>query len=198
MNPIKRGKKFASCVDISPDRTSLNILPKIKGTTIKNENRADLSLSIPKSTAVEIVAPERDIPGKIAMACVIPINIDSFTPTFFAEDFALSAKNKSKPVINSILPTAVLLGIDKERSARFSFLMVVPLIFGKMFKDVLSGEISTHDANFFPLLIGFIFAFITGMIACKWMIRLVKNSQLKYFAFYCFIVGSIVIVSSII
>jgi undecaprenyl-diphosphatase len=67
-----------------------------------------------------------------------------------------------------------------------------------MFKDVLSGEISTHDANFFPLLIGFIFAFITGMIACKWMIRLVKNSQLKYFAFYCFIVGSIVIVSSII
>ena len=76
--------------------------------------------------------------------------------------------------------------------------MVVPLIFGKMFKDILSGEISTHDANFFPLLIGFIFAFFTGMIACKWMIRLVKNSQLKYFAYYCFAIGSIVIVSSII
>jgi len=96
------------------------------------------------------------------------------------------------------ISTAVLLGIDKEKSARFSFLMVVPLIFGKMFKDILSGEISTHDVNFFPLLIGFIFAFFTGMIACKWMIRLVKNSQLKYFAYYCFIVGSIVIVSSMI
>ena len=96
------------------------------------------------------------------------------------------------------ISTAVLLGIDKEKSARFSFLMVVPLIFGKMFKDILSGEISTHDANFFPLLMGFVFAFITGMIACKWMIRLVKNSQLKYFAYYCFAVGSIVIVSSII
>jgi len=96
------------------------------------------------------------------------------------------------------ISAAVLLGIDKEKSARFSFLMVVPLIFGKMFKDILSGEISTHDANFFPLLIGFIVAFFTGMIACSWMIRLVKNSQLKYFFYYCFVVGSIVIVSSII
>jgi len=92
------------------------------------------------------------------------------------------------------ISTAVLLGIDKEKSARFSFLMVVPLIFGKMFKDVLSGEISTHDANFFPLLTGFIFAFITGMIACKWMILLVKNSQLKYFAYYCFVVGGIIVI----
>ena len=91
-----------------------------------------------------------------------------------------------------------MLGIDREKAARFSFLMVVPLIFGKMFKDILSGEISAHDANFFPLLIGFIFAFLTGIITCKWMIRLVKNSQLKYFAYYCFAVGSIVIVSSII
>ncbi|MDC0204638.1 undecaprenyl-diphosphate phosphatase [Flavobacteriales bacterium] len=96
------------------------------------------------------------------------------------------------------ISTAVLLGIDKEKSARFSFLMVVPLIFGKMLKDLLSGEISTHDANFFPLLIGFVVAFFTGMIACKWMIRIVKNSQLKYFAYYCFAVGSIVIISSII
>ena len=96
------------------------------------------------------------------------------------------------------ISTAVLLGIDKEKSARFSFLMVVPLIFGKMFKDILSGEISESDANFFALLTGFIFAFITGMIACKWMIRLVKNSKLKYFAYYCFVMGSIVIILSII
>ena len=95
------------------------------------------------------------------------------------------------------ISTSVLLGIEKEKSARFSFLMVVPLIFGKMAKDVLSGEISTTDTNFLPLLVGFIFAFFTGMFACKWMIRLVKNSQLKYFAYYCFAVGGIVIAFSI-
>ena len=95
------------------------------------------------------------------------------------------------------ISTSVFLGIDKEKSARFSFLMVVPLIFGKMAKDILSGEISTTDTNFLPLLVGFIFAFFTGMFACKWMIRLVKNSQLKYFAYYCFAVGGIVISFSI-
>jgi len=96
------------------------------------------------------------------------------------------------------ISTSVLLGIDKEKSARFSFLIVVPLIFGKMAKDILSGEISITDTNFLPLIIGFIFAFFTGMFACKWMIKLVKNSQLKYFAYYCFAIGGIVIVTQFI
>ena len=96
------------------------------------------------------------------------------------------------------ISTAVLLGIDKEKSARFSFLMVVPLIFGKMAKDLLSGEIIYQSSTLIPLVIGFFAAFFTGIIACKWMIKLVKNSQLKYFAFYCFAIGSIVIASSII
>lgn len=96
------------------------------------------------------------------------------------------------------ISTAVLLGIDKEKAARFSFLMVVPLIFGKMAKDFFSGEISATDTNFLVLFIGFIFAFLTGMLACKWMIKLVKSSQLKYFAYYCFAIGSIVIATSLI
>ena len=95
------------------------------------------------------------------------------------------------------ISTAVLLGIDKEKAARFSFLMVVPLIFGKMAKDFFSGEISAADTNFLALFIGFIFAFLTGMLACKWMIKLVKSSQLKYFAYYCFAIGSIVIATSL-
>ena len=96
------------------------------------------------------------------------------------------------------ISTAVLLGIDKEKAARFSFLMVVPLIFGKMAKDVLSGDILYESVTFLPLLIGFIFAFITGLVACKWMIKLVKNSKLKYFAYYCFAVGGIVIATAFI
>mgnify|MGYP001359221002 CR=1 FL=1 len=90
------------------------------------------------------------------------------------------------------------LGVDKEKSARFSFLMVVPLILGKMLKDILSGEISTHDTSFLSLIIGFCFAFITGIIACKWMIRLVKNSKLTYFAYYCFTIGGVVVIFSVI
>ena len=91
------------------------------------------------------------------------------------------------------ISTSVLLGIDRERAARFSFLMVVPLIFGKMADDILGGSISTDVATLLPLSVGFISAFLTGLIACKWMIQLVKKSQLKYFAYYCFVVGTIAV-----
>ena len=89
---------------------------------------------------------------------------------------------------------AVLLGIDRERAARFSFLMVIPLIFGSMMKSLLEIDSVTQSTNFLSLLVGFIAAFITGIFACKWMIVLVKKSQLKYFSFYCIVVGVIVIV----
>ena len=95
------------------------------------------------------------------------------------------------------ISTSVILGIDKEKSARFSFLMVIPLIIGKMTQDIFSGKINTNDTDFISLLIGFTFAFFTGILACKWMIKLVKNSQLKYFAYYCFTVGSIIIATSL-
>lgn len=90
--------------------------------------------------------------------------------------------------------TSVLLGIDRERAARFSFLMVVPLILGKMAKDILDGAFSNIDSNISVYIIGFFSAFIVGMLACKWMISLVKRSNLKYFAFYCLFVGSLAII----
>ena len=89
---------------------------------------------------------------------------------------------------------AVLLGIDRERAARFSFLMVIPLIFGSMAKSLLEIDSVTQSPDYLPLLVGFIAAFITGIFACKWMIALVKKSQLKYFSFYCIVVGVIAIV----
>ena len=96
------------------------------------------------------------------------------------------------------ISTSVLLGNDKSKAARFSFLMVVPLILGKIAKDVLSGDL-TYDAQNFPsLAIGFIAAFIAGLFACTWMIKLVKKSKLKYFAYYCAIVGVIAITVSLI
>ena len=95
------------------------------------------------------------------------------------------------------ISTAVLLGIDKENAAKFSFLMVVPLIFGKVLKDLTSSEILASNNEILSLIFGFVFAFITGILACKWMIKLVKNSKLKYFSIYCFVVGAISIISTL-
>lgn len=93
--------------------------------------------------------------------------------------------------------TSVLLGIDRSKAARFSFLMVVPLILGKMAKDILDGKIDFQNDINSSLIIGFIAAFISGLFACTWMISLVKKAQLKYFSFYCFIVGTIAIISTL-
>jgi undecaprenyl-diphosphatase len=130
--------------------------------------------------------------------------------------FSDRAKNTTKPVsfknaalvgiaqAIAILPgisrsgatisTSVILGIDKTRAARFSFLMVVPLIFGKIAKDVMDGALTYTDESFGYLTAGFIAAFVSGFFACSWMIQLVRKSKLTYFAIYCAIVGTIAIV----
>lgn len=89
------------------------------------------------------------------------------------------------------ISTSVLLGIDRTKAARFSFLMVVPLILGKIIKDFISGNINFSGSEIAPISIGFIAAFISGLLACTWMISLVKKSKLSYFAIYCAIVGII-------
>ncbi len=91
------------------------------------------------------------------------------------------------------ISTSVLLGNDKSKAARFSFLMVIPLILGKIAKDILGGDLSSDVGNVSVLVIGFLGAFIAGLVACTWMIKLVKKSKLSWFAIYCLIVGMIAI-----
>ncbi|WP_233890672.1 undecaprenyl-diphosphate phosphatase, partial [Tenacibaculum piscium] len=91
------------------------------------------------------------------------------------------------------ISTSVLLGIDRSKAARFSFLMVVPLIFGKIAKDFLGGDINFQSSEIIPISAGFIAAFLSGLVACNWMIALVKKSKLSYFSIYCAIVGIIAI-----
>lgn len=96
------------------------------------------------------------------------------------------------------ISTAVLLKIDRTKAAKFSFLMVVPLIFGKVCKDVIGGEISFDNSQIGLFSVGFIAAFLAGLFACKLMIALVKKSKLSYFSIYCTIVGIIAIIYSLI
>ena len=91
------------------------------------------------------------------------------------------------------ISTSVLLGVDKTKAARFSFLMVVPLIFGKIAKDLLSGDLTFSGNSGMAMGAGFIAAFLAGLAACTWMIQLVKKSKLSYFAIYCLIVGLIAV-----
>ena len=95
------------------------------------------------------------------------------------------------------IASAVIMGIDREKAARFSFIMVIPVILGSMIKSLLDHGLNFENFDIISLLLSFISAFITGLFACKWMILLVKKSKLYFFSIYCLIVGSIIIFYSL-
>ena len=93
------------------------------------------------------------------------------------------------------ISTALLLGVNKEKAAKFSFLMVLLPIIGANIKSISDGEISIENGiGWLPLIVGFTAAFISGLLACTLMINIVKRGKLIYFAIYCFIIGSIAVV----
>ena len=99
----------------------------------------------------------------------------------------------------STIATGLLLGNKKEKLAQFSFLMVIPPILGEALLDILKavkGEELFGGIDTMPLIIGFLAAFISGCLACQWMINVVKKGKLIYFGIYCAIVGAITIACS--
>jgi undecaprenyl-diphosphatase len=99
----------------------------------------------------------------------------------------------------STIATGLLLGNKKEKLAQFSFLMVIPPILGEALLDVLKavkGEEAFGDISVLPLVVGFLAAFFSGCLACKWMINIVKKGKLIYFGIYCAIAGAVTIVCS--
>lgn len=93
------------------------------------------------------------------------------------------------------IATGLLCGVKKEEVAKFSFLMVLIPILGEAFLnvlDLLQGE-ATMNIGLVPIVVGFIGAFVTGCLACRFMIDIVRRQKLIYFAIYCTIVGIVAI-----
>lgn len=96
------------------------------------------------------------------------------------------------------IATSVILGNDRSKTATFSFLMVIPLIFGAMAKDLLDANALTFSNEMLlSLTVGFLAAFVFGIIACRWMIALVRKARLWYFSIYCASIGLIAIAYAI-
>ncbi len=97
------------------------------------------------------------------------------------------------------IATGLLLGNKKEKIAQFSFLMVIPPVLGEALLDTLDiaeqgFTVAMDGISAISLAVGFIAAFITGCLACKWMINIVKKGKLIWFAIYCVIVGILAII----
>ncbi|MDP2423087.1 MAG: undecaprenyl-diphosphate phosphatase [Bacteroidales bacterium] len=93
------------------------------------------------------------------------------------------------------ISTALLLGVERKKAIRFSFLMVLPPIAGATFIKItaMASEPTAYNADFLPLAIGFVAAFVAGLIACRWMIGLVQRGNIAWFSIYCVVVGALAI-----
>ncbi|MDR2928139.1 MAG: undecaprenyl-diphosphate phosphatase [Cytophagaceae bacterium] len=100
------------------------------------------------------------------------------------------------------IATGILLGNKKGEVARFSFLMVLTPIIGENLLDIMkSAPVSEAAAagttSVLPIVVGFIAAFAVGLLSCKWMVKLVREGKLIYFAVYCALVGVLAIAGSV-
>lgn len=92
------------------------------------------------------------------------------------------------------IATGLILGDKKEQMAQFSFLMVIPPILGEaLLKTIemfeMGIQVAFNGISTTALIVGFLSAFISGCIACKWMISIVRRGKLIYFAYYCIAAG---------
>lgn len=95
------------------------------------------------------------------------------------------------------IATGLILGNRREVVAEFSFLMVILPIVGESMLDLLSGNLASVGVGVLPLVVGFATAFVSGCLACKFMLSIVNRGRLVWFALYCLVVGLVSIGSYI-
>lgn len=99
------------------------------------------------------------------------------------------------------IATGLIMGIKKEEATRFSFLMVIiPILGASLLQviDIIQTPALTGNISGMALATGFVTALVFGIFACRWMINIVKKGKLIYFAVYCFIVATIVLILELI
>ncbi len=148
----------------------------------------------------------------LLVGCMLLITAGLLAFTYYAKERQSNISFKSAFIIGiaqalAVMPgisrsgatiaTGLYLGNKKEFVAKFSFLMVLLPIIAANVKDLMDFDFSVQNSvSFTPLIIGFLAAFVSGLLACSWMLKIVKRGKLIYFAIYCFIVGSIAIIAS--
>ena len=96
------------------------------------------------------------------------------------------------------IATGLICGVKRNVMAQFSFLMVLVPILGEQFLDLL--KVASGDAAIgggvspVCLAVGFLAAFISGLLACKAMIALVRKAKLSWFALYCLVVAVLIFI----
>jgi len=93
------------------------------------------------------------------------------------------------------ISTGLMLGVKKDEVTKFSFLMVLIPVLGANFVELMTEDVIKGDVNGIVLVTGFLTAFFSGFLACKWMISLVRKSKIIWFSIYCLLAGILSIIA---
>ena len=91
------------------------------------------------------------------------------------------------------ITTGLLMGLNREGAARFSFLLSTPIIFGAAMVK-LPGLISDPSAITVDFTIGMAVSCITGIASIGFLLRYVQTKDFLPFAWYRFVLGALVII----
>ena len=92
----------------------------------------------------------------------------------------------------STIAAGLIRGLDRPTAARFSFLLGTPIIFGAgllKLKDLV--EMGMGDMGMWPLVVGFLTAFISGLLAIRYLLRFLQRHTLHIFAYYVWIIAAL-------
>ena len=138
--------------------------------------------------------------GLLIVGCMLLLTALLLAFSYYAKPRLKENISMKDAFIIGLAQACALLGDNKAKLAQFSFLMVIPPILGEALLDgmkiVKGAAAGTSDISVLSLVVGFLAAFISGCVACKWMINIVKKGKLVYFAVYCAIAGIVTIVLS--
>ena len=95
----------------------------------------------------------------------------------------------------STIVAALLSGLNRDAAARYSFLLSVPVILGANIFELRDLPLGV-DACLIPYLVGMLAAALSGYLAIKVFLKLLKKGKLWYFSLYCWVVALLVLIFS--
>ncbi|MEO4055102.1 undecaprenyl-diphosphate phosphatase [Solibacillus sp. CAU 1738] len=91
--------------------------------------------------------------------------------------------------------SSMAVGMKQDTALRFSFMLYIPISLGGVVLGV--QEFIEHPAEpslVIPYIATFIATLIMTYFAMRWFMGIMKNGKLAYFSYYCFIVGTLLLI----
>lgn len=96
----------------------------------------------------------------------------------------------------STICAALLQGVEREESAKFSFILSIPVIIGAMLLETIDGfKTGFEDINAIGCILGFVASFIVAVFTIKIMMKIVKKGNWVWFSLYLFVLSVFVLLN---